>query len=277
MVIDGIVAHSQSFVSSIVAESLTYSATLEQFFKWCKENSTCAFHAEVDHKSFFESIIHKAEAALIPAPGCQSTGPNACFSNVTAEELLYNIQDKLINVNQVLHSSNDWAVLSEALVEASKGNATFLSTQLATSDDSSLYSTLAIGCQDWAHPSKSSEDIAALFRTTTSLTPLTKGFTQGFTYNTRCIEWPAPLTNPQRKIHSTIAKAPPILMMQSLWDPETSIQWAEGTKAQIPKAHMIFRNGSGHSSFMLGGETSKASMKFLIEGTLPADGTVYDS
>ena len=83
------------------------------------------------------------------------------------------------------------------------------------------------------------------------------------------------MTNPQGPIASGIKYAPTILLAASVYDPETSITNAEGVREQLTKRVSITRNGAGHTSHYLQGETSQAMDRYLATGKLPRDGTVY--
>jgi hypothetical protein len=107
--------------------------------------------------------------------------------------------------------------------------------------------------------------------------PLVQGSSQSYMIATQCIGSPAPVANPQHVLSKNVAKAPPILMVNSFWDPATSIVWANGVRDQLPTAALITRNGYGHTSYQVFGESSKAIDDFLINGKLPKDGTVLST
>jgi pimeloyl-ACP methyl ester carboxylesterase len=276
MAVEGIVDHSEAAMTAVQTMSTGYEATMHKFFAWCRTNSTCALHHE-DPQSVLDSVVAKTQQSPIPAPGCMQTGPGACFTDVSDEELLTNAQS-LVALAPPLAG---WSLLASGLLSASQGDATIFSNPYFTADTDvdliAAWANLGIGCQDWAHPAKSYLDIVNLVRQTTALSPATRGFGQSFGWFTTCIGWPTALTNPPRRIYGSITKAPEILMVNSYWDPETSVQWAVGVRQQIPNSRLIFRNGSGHPSYPLNGNTAKAINDFVLEGVLPADGTVYDT
>ena len=65
-----------------------------------------------------------------------------------------------------------------------------------------------------------------------------------------------------------------VLLLQSTVDPSTSIEWAMGLKEQLPRSRMVIRDGVGHTSYILGGETSDIVDRYLLHGALPVDNTV---
>lgn len=278
MTLDGNLDHSQSEASSLHAESSTYETVLNQFLSWCDRDSTCALHNQ-NASHALDELLARADAAPLLAPGCGDVGGNACQPNVTGEDLRYNIQGHgFLSIVSATYGSN-WYDLAQALAEAADGNATLLSTSIETSNisPSNSYASLAIGCQDWLHESTCAADIQSKTQMASTFAPRTRGASQSFGYQVRCIGWPAPLTNPQAYLNERVGEAPPVLLVNSIYDPETSIVWAEGLREQMPSAVSITRNGAGHTSYLLRGETSKAMDDFLVQGILPSDGSVYQS
>lgn len=275
MALDAIVDHSQSEIGAILAEATGYETTLNQFFEWCDRNSTCALHGK-NSSRVWDQVLSRADSEPIAAPSCNGT----CRSNVTGEEIRYNAQEFL--TFQYLDLGTTWPQFADALLQASKGNATALSTptpdtRVVEDPSGSPYSYLAIGCQDWLHKSKNSVDLRQKLLNAVTFAPRTLGMTQNYYYESTCIGWPAPLTNPQGPIASGIKYAPTILLSASVYDPETSVTNAEGVREQLTNRVSITRNGAGHTSYYLKGDTAKAINLYLATGKLPRDGTVYTS
>ncbi|KAI1144773.1 Alpha/Beta hydrolase protein [Nemania diffusa] len=277
MAIQGIVDHSEAASTAVQTMSTGYEVTMNKFFDWCQTNETCALHGQ-DPRVVLDSVVAKAHENPIPAPGCLQTGPGACFADVSDEELLTNAQVFLAAAPPKLLG---WSSLAKGLLSASEGDATLFSNPYFTADTdvdfTTAWANLGTGCQDWAHPAKSYREVLNLVYQTTALSPSTGGFGQSFQWFTMCIGWPTALTNPPRKIYDSIAKAPEILMANSYWDPETSIQWAVGVKAQIPNSRLIYQNGSGHTVYAANGDTAAAINNFILDGVMPNDGAVYNS
>ncbi|KAM5356638.1 hypothetical protein ACJ41O_003284 [Fusarium nematophilum] len=273
MALDGLVDHSQSETSTLLAESVAYETTLDRFFSWCDSNSTCALHGK-NPSRVFDKLLARADGRPIPAPGCKGS----CRPNVTGEEIRYNVQNFLIFVDFAL--APNWITLGEALAEASKGNATLLSTPLqksriATSQEGSPYLFLAIGCQDWLHRARSATDLKQKLLTARTFAPRTRGASQSYYYQSKCLGWPAPVTNGQAYLGKGVDRAPPVLLVNSVYDPECSMAWAEGLREQLPSGVSITRDGLGHTSHFLAGETSRVMDRYLATGKLPKDGSVY--
>jgi hypothetical protein len=107
--------------------------------------------------------------------------------------------------------------------------------------------------------------------------PHTKGQRQSHDYQASCIGWPAPVTNPQKTSSKNLQTASVMVLVNSLFDPGCSIAWATGVATQVPKSALVTRNGSGHTSYLLQGETQKAMDKFRLTRVLPAKGAIFDS
>ncbi|KAL9032994.1 MAG: hypothetical protein Q9180_006186, partial [Flavoplaca navasiana] len=275
MALDGILDHTQDETTTLNDEATAYEMTLDRFFTWCNTTIDCTLHGQ-DAAGIFESILRKADEQPIPAPGCSSTGESACRSDVTAEEIRTKIQILLLFQNAT-DGYSGWDLLSRAMAETAEGNATLLSSPLATSESFKAYAGLAIGCQDWLHESTTLADLWYKINMASATATRTRGSTQTYYYQSKCIGWPAPNTNPQRRLGAGIERAPPILLVNSKSDPSTSIVWATGIQRQVPGSVLLTRSGNGHTSYALGGEAAAAIDAFLVEGVLPRPATVVDS
>ncbi|KAL8812216.1 MAG: hypothetical protein Q9223_001539 [Gallowayella weberi] len=275
MVLDGIVDHTQDETTLLNDEATAYETTLNQFFAWCNTTANCALRGQ-DIAGVYDSVVRTAEEHPIPAPGCTSSGDSACRADVTAEEIRTNLQSRILFPNTTI-SESGWDNLAEAIAQAAHGNATLLSSPLATSEDDGEYPSLAIGCQDWLHGATSLADLRYKISMASATAPRTRGSSQTYFYQSHCIGWPAPTTNPQRRLSPKIAEAPPILLVNSLYDPSTSIIWATGIQSQIKDSVLLTRLGSGHTSYQLRGEAANVIDAFLVEGILPQPASVVHS
>ncbi|KAI3320693.1 hypothetical protein HD806DRAFT_505888 [Xylariaceae sp. AK1471] len=269
LVLDGNLQRSQTEASNLLIEATTYEATLKQFFAWCTATEKCPLQGK-DVEAVFTDVRDKATRAPILAPGCNNT---SCRSDVTAEDFLFTAQGFLI-------SQANWPIFAEGLVEADNGNATIISqfNSIAVGsayDDSSLYAGTAIACQDWAHASRDVADVIEKESLGAVFSPLNLALSQSYKIQTSCIGWPAPLTNvPAPIVYTSKVKA---LQVNSLYDPSTSYTWAVGLQSEIKNSVLLTRNGSGHTSYALGGETTKLTNAYLLNLTLPEPGTITTS
>jgi pimeloyl-ACP methyl ester carboxylesterase len=266
MVLDGMLQHSQTESSNILIESTAYAAELLSFFAWAGTDDSSPLKGQ-DVEKLWYNILKNAADTPIPASGCDD---NICRKDVNEEEIRLNAQGFVLSP---ITSSR--TAFANALLQASEGNATLLSTPLASELDSSLYPGITIGCQDWSSDASSFEDFQAKMRIGEVFAPLNKGASQSWTLQASCVGWPAPLTNPPAKLK--VHTQDPILIVNAIRDPSTSYTWAVGMLEEIENNVFLTRNGDGHTSWSLKGATTNAINHFLITRELPEPGTVLDS
>ncbi len=272
MVLDGDVDRRSAGIDSVMTEALTFQATLQKFFEWCSTDDSCALKGQ-DVRGIFAKLTAKGN--VVPA-NCTAASP--CFSQVTGEDIIARVQPALVTQNPVDPITPGWSLLSEALEQANRGNATLLSPPLAKADSTATYAFYAVGCQDYGSLLKTAGDVRRVLDVVANLLPLNRGICEFLDIAISCVGWPAPLTNPPRALDpARMAKAPQVLLVNSFFDPESSAVWAAGLREQMPNAVSLWRNGTGHTSYFLLGDTSKAIDAFLVEGILPADETVLQS
>lgn len=259
MVLDGNVDHSLSETSALHAEVSTYEDVLNQSFDWCNGTATaeeCPLKGQ-DLPEIFDDLVVQADISPIIAPGCVGHS-STCQQFVTGEDIRANIQGNgyLSFVNAVPGvSSSGWSALAQVLKETITGNAKGLSSALAISETDSAFPGIAIGCSDWYHDATTLSDVMYKQQLANYLAPHTKGSSQTYRYQTACVGWQAPVQNPNHALNqTTMVKAPPILMVNAHHDPEASYVWAEGLFNQIPSGVLVSRDGSGHTSYILGGQ-----------------------
>ena len=67
------------------------------------------------------------------------------------------------------------------------------------------------------------------------------------------------------------------MLVNAFYDPSTVSPWGLDMRGQIPTGFSVYRNGGGHTSWSLNGETTRAVNAFLVHGEIPPDGTVYET
>jgi pimeloyl-ACP methyl ester carboxylesterase len=266
MALDGMLQHSQAESSNILIESTAYAVELEAFFNWAGTNESSPLQGE-DVEKLWYNILRNATDTPIPAPSCNNT---VCRSDVNEEEIRLNAQGFVISPTTARRTR-----FAQALLEASEGNATLLSSPLASESDPSLYAGITIGCQDWSSLASSFSGIQAKIRIGEVFAPLNKGASQSWTLQASCVGWPVPPRNPPAKLKVQVQD--PILMVNSVRDPSTSYTWAVGMLEEVENNVLLTRNGDGHTSWGLGGATADAINHFLITTEIPAPGTVLET
>ncbi|KAK2823883.1 hypothetical protein FQN49_007523 [Arthroderma sp. PD_2] len=282
MVLDGIVDHSQSEIDNFMTGTMSTEDTFNSVARWCNTTSECAlYHRNVP--AIFDELVDRANEKSIPAPGCHGHTAGAMSAACRPDVTGYEIID---NSKPFLSMKSQWVAWSNALLEAVNGNATLLSTPLIAfnvfpiTQDFSELADRAIVCQDWLRLSgpRAAKDLLARFKVASVLAPHTRGISEMSGVQTGCIGWPVPVRNPQRLLcRAQLEKAPPIMLVNSLHDPSTSVEWAIGLREQMPTAVNIFRDGFGHTSYRNYGETQRVIDEYLIEGKMAEDLTTLDS
>jgi pimeloyl-ACP methyl ester carboxylesterase len=284
MVLDGSVDHTQEQTYTGLTEIRTYEKVLTLFFDWCEHNSSCAMHPSHTNSTepladIWDTLIDHAERSPIPALGCKGV----CHPDVTSEDILFNAQGMLLFTEPIagfpLSQAVSWPALGLALYQTIFAHdATLLSTPLTLyQNDSSTYAFTAIFCQDWNRnlTSQSFPLILNLQQLARSVAPHTRGASEFWRALISCIPWPTPVAYPQRD--TKITNAPPILLVNSYYDPETSYEWAVALQAEIAQSMLLTRNGAGHTSYGLRGETARAINEYLLTLRMPPPNTVYDT
>jgi pimeloyl-ACP methyl ester carboxylesterase len=88
-----------------------------------------------------------------------------------------------------------------------------------------------------------------------------------------CNEWPA--KSPTQPTPVTAAGSAPILVTGTVRDPATPYQWAVNLAGQLESGRLLTYDGDGHTAYTRGSDCiDDAVDAYLLEGTLPAEGTV---
>ncbi|RSL74594.1 hypothetical protein CEP53_000132 [Fusarium sp. AF-6] len=171
----------------------------------------------------WNELLVTAVKMPIPAPGCGTM----CRANVNAEEMRFGAQVLLFNASA-------WSTLGSAIHNATKGDATALSTYLATGDafgDSMLFAFLATICNDFPTERKSFAHLQAKQIEAAVFAPLTRGASAAYMVQSACIGWRHRNSNPPQM--TQIKGTPKVLVVNGIYDPSTSYAWAMGVSGQF--------------------------------------------
>lgn len=278
-ILDAVIDHAPSDdIYGVMTETQTYEATLKQFFAWCKETADECPIADNDLPALFKNLT--VLNSSIPAPQCNGT----CKAVATGEDILFGTEDRLaFKESKAGFIDANWSTLAGVLYAAANGDGSAFSRNLFQKDvdenpSESNFANRAVWCQDYGTTIRSATDVKRIVDFASALTPLTRGASESLDARVHCVGWPTPVRNPPHRLDAgQVAKLPPLMLVNAFYDPETSPVWAEAVRNQLPSAVTVWRDGAGHSSYILFGETSKAMDEFLINGNLPKDGTVYNS
>ena len=272
MALDGLLNHDVPELEAMSDEGAAYERALNRFFAWCDATPGCALYGK-GAQATWTRVIAKATAAPIPAPGC-SEAPTPCRGAVTEEDIRFNMQEQLFIKDPVPDLLPGWYGLAEALAAADAGDATALSTPLATGPSDLGIAGLVIACLEFAGhttswPQQFTKQILGRV-----IAPQLLGASQTWTVQSRCIDWPVRMTNPPHALR--VRGTPPILLVNSTYDLSDSYVWAAGFARQVPGGVLLTRQGDGHTSYFKAGRTRDAMMRYLITRRTPPRNTVYE-
>ena len=276
MALDGDVDHSKSLSDAFEVEIIAYETSFKRFITWCESDAICVLSGQ-NITRIWTDLIDAAFANPIPALGCQDSAAG-CQPLVWGGDILFNAQDLLMFKEPNTWAKGvTWATLAIAIQEAAAGNATILASQTALSNSSNVFAQPAVSCLDWTSPIETFSDLQHIYEVASYLAPLTRGAGQNYWAMVSCIGYPLPVSNPPTVMNITNTGGNPILLTQSLYDPEASILWAESLTEQIELVQLVTRHGDGHTSFSLGGATTEIIDNYLVNLTLPGQYVVVQT
>lgn len=175
---------------------------------------------------------------------------------------------------QALPFRRTWPALATALAGAATGKAGELATMVApllqgSADRGSRFDArMVTRCNDDATRLPPQKVVASV-RDWRKAQPLFGGL---FAHQLLlCLPWPAP----SRQVpHSTGDDVPPLLVLSTAADPVTPGVGTRHAAQLLPTAVLVNWQGTGHGALPASGCATTAVKHFLIDGTVPTDGTV---
>ena len=270
LALDGIVDHDQSETNPVLTEALAYDQEFVRFADWCSNSTACAGHG-MDVLKIWNTLVHQANKSPIPAPGCDG---KACAQDIQGEDMLFAAQGALLHVQPLTPGSASWALLAVAIAEAAQGNATLFSASigLAQSENDPRFAGPAISCLDWPAASLDFKAFQSKYAEVAAASPNVRAATQSWTIQAQCIGYPFKPTNLPGDMSVENKHSTPVLLVQSRFDPSTSLTWAENVREQIAETRFVLREGDGHTSYFHGGGAAKVMDDYLVNLKLPEDG-----
>jgi pimeloyl-ACP methyl ester carboxylesterase len=184
----------------------------------------------------------------------------------------------LLGVAWSMYDPNYWALLRTALAQAAHGNG---STLLALADSylernsKGHYRTnigdaiFAISCLDRPETS----DIGALRARARELSAVAPRFGAYVAWGSLpCGVWPVPAEGKAAPVRAR--GAGPILVVGTTRDPATPYASEQNLAAELESGRLLTYDGDGHTAYEQGSACVDAAVDgYLVEGTLPAEGT----
>ncbi|MFF5176248.1 alpha/beta hydrolase [Micromonospora sp. NPDC000089] len=248
-------------------------ATLDAWFDTCRKEGVkvCPFGAG-DPEAAFDALITKLEAKPLRVPPIKDLTPGGTLDGALALEAV-----RAAAGNRVL-----WPTLTAGLLTAQQGNGAglhFLASKVTVAPFGGPFATLqeahnAVRCADWPKLEKLSEHQAAAKKVAERGERL--GSRAAYSA-LNCAVWP--VDNKDRFTRElTGVGVPPILVVGGRVDPVTPYPWAQAMAKRLKDAVLLTREGVGHTAYRSSGPCIDTAVDaVLIDGKLPADGTVCDA
>ncbi|MET9632851.1 alpha/beta hydrolase [Lentzea sp. NPDC006480] len=259
LILDGAVDPTQDQLASLVAQAAGFQKAFDEFVKWCRDKGGCPLGDDAN------ASFRQLTTPLIQKP-----------VSVGARLLSYN--DAITAAIQAMYSEQLWPVLLKGLTELKNGRGSVL-LDLADAyfdrDDQGKYSTItdafnAVHCVDDPRLTDKNALLETAKKYKEAAPFLDDGNPPGAALDS-CAFWPAPVSG--RTDPPKADGIPPLLVISTTGDPATPYQSGVNL-AKALNSKLLTYEGVQHTVFLQGVQcVDDAGVKYLIDQTLPADGT----
>ncbi len=264
LALDGVLDPTLSANDLLLAQIVGFEQNLQAFYADCRARKTggnpCRYGQSGDPQTKLNALMARLDVNPM---------------RVGTRSLTRGLA--VIGVLTPLYDESTWTLLDQALALADQNNGSLL---LRFADiylgrngngtyDNQTDANYAINCLDHPVPT----DIAAYDALGPEFAKASSLFGPATQYsNLLCAYWPIkPKLEPGPL---TANGAPPILLIGGTGDPATPYQWAQAVNKQIPNSVLLTRRGNGHTSYDASSCAHGLIDAYLINLTLPAQGTV---
>ena len=264
MVLDAVLDPSLSADDLNISQAAAFDQNLKAFLSNCTAHSTvaprCAYARTGDPASKLDALMQRLDATPL-AVGNRALTRALADTAVAAE----------------LYDQGTWGDLDLGLTQADQGNGrllmgfadSYLKRHPNGTYDNEIEANYAVNCLD--HPAPT--EISAYDKLGPAYAQAAPFFGPSFQYsNLPCAFWPTKPTGHAGPL--TADGAPPILLVGGTNDPATPYAWAVAAHKQIASSILVTRNGNGHGSYGVSVCATVAEITYLVNLTLPPDGTV---
>ncbi|SFA90702.1 alpha/beta hydrolase [Cellulomonas marina] len=264
LVLDGALDPTLTSTEVSAGQAAGFEGALRAYVAYCQGQDTCPLDGDVeDGLAQVRTLLDKATAAPLTTGQDRRLTSALAFSGIAA----------------TLYSQASWDLLTQGLTAAiTRGDGSVL---LALSDayyqrdaegryTSNMFEAFwSIGCADSRAPADVAEMRAAAAEVEAAAPTVGPWFSYG---GVTCAQWPTPVAEP---LPSYAAEgAAPILVVGTTNDPATPYAWAEKLATTLSSGVLLTFEGEGHTAYRAS-NTCIADVvdAYLVEGTVPADGT----
>jgi pimeloyl-ACP methyl ester carboxylesterase len=219
--LDAILDHSSTEQVSLLLDSTAFETTLLKFFEWCDTTAECVLRGK-NITATFDRVVDNAFTTPFRAKSCPPY-PAACDKQVGGEDLLRAVLGGLYFLKSS-PGNPGWPDAAETIKLAAEGNVEKVIAGRGKARTLRELTGIAYACQEWRHDFKSLADLNYKAQMLKIMTPHTRGVSALLLWQTACIGWNATLSNPHRRLEAAkLETTPTMLMVNSLWDPASSM------------------------------------------------------
>jgi pimeloyl-ACP methyl ester carboxylesterase len=256
MVLDGVIDPAIGAEQMVTDQAVGFENVLERFFAWCG-STACPWQEGADPLQTLLELASRLRASPLPAGGGRQAGVGELYTAVLS----------------ALYDTSGWSELASALAGAENGDGSGLLEMTDAYDSengpNSVDAENAITCLD--HPVPSSPSVYP--RMAAQAAAVAPFFGPMFVWGLlQCAVWPAAPTRTPAPVRA--AGAPPILLVSSSGDPATPHEWAQAVEAELARAVLVTWQGDNHVAYYYSPCVRAIDQAYLLDGTLPANGTV---
>lgn len=256
MVLDGVIDPALSAEQMVTDQAVGFENVLQQFFTWCR-TSGCPWQEGGDPLQALLDLASRLRGSPLPAGGGRQAGEGELYTAVLS----------------ALYNTSGWSQLGSALAQAEAGDGSQLLAMTDAYDSengpNSVDAENAITCLDHPAPTRSSVYPQMAAQAAAAAPFFGPMFVWGLL---QCAAWPVPPTRTPAAVRAT--GAPPILLVSSSGDPATPHAWAQAVDSELARAALVTWQGDNHVAYYYSPCVRAIDQAYLLDGTLPADGTV---
>jgi pimeloyl-ACP methyl ester carboxylesterase len=247
MVLDSVFDHSLDTASFAVTEARAGEDAFAEFETWCAADPACALHGRDVGQVYLDLFARAARGEL--TDGGRTVLPAA----LNQEVISYFYGPR-------------WADAANRLKALSEGQPATLAA-----DEETAPFPLAAFCTDHRVRIGSQRQWESLWRKQNAAAPTVRTHF-AFGALSLCSAWPAGTPNPQHRT-DVDDDVPPVLIMNSLFDPATPHEWARSVHRQIDRSVLLTYDGWGHGVTDRTDCTRAVFLDYVVNRVTPRPGT----
>ncbi len=259
MVLDSNMDHSQATARGFLrSEAKAVQDGFDQYVAWCRRSTDCALHGK-DVRRVFAELRARAERGTLVDPRTSEAK--------TSFDLLADAQYAFLGPYWKSLSEGHAKMLASKPKASSTGRSPEKPVRKETVEDPST----AIFCQDWRLPVRGAAEVRAQLRGLARVAPDMKLPPQAWAAVISCVGWPTATRIPQEP--PRWRGVPPVLLINSRYDPVTPHEWARNVARQTG-ATLLTYDGWGHAVYSLGSKcVATATERYLLGLRTPPPGS----